>query len=227
MSIVTSTTELTELREEMDERSAAFESAPAGLIVAWAVERFGAKLAMASSFQEAVLIDIAMKVDPSIEVVFLDTGSHFPETLEYVESIRSRYDLNLTVTQPVAGAEAWPCGTAQCCEFRKVLPLKQALAGKEAWVTGLKRVDAPTRTFAPIVAYDENWGMVKINPLATWTEQDVRGYGSDHGIPEHPLLSKGYLSIGCAPTTRPVSIGENPRAGRWSDSDKVECGLHI
>ena len=227
MSIVTSDTELTVLREEMDERSAAFESAPAGLIVAWAVERFGGKLAMASSFQEAVLIDIAVTVDPSIEVVFLDTGSHFPETLEYVEAIRSRYDLNLTVTQPVAGAEAWPCGTAQCCEFRKVLPLKQALTGKEAWVTGLKRVDAPTRTTAPIVAYDENWGMVKINPLATWTEQDVREYGIDHRIPEHPLLSKGYLSIGCAPTTRPVSIGENPRAGRWSDSDKVECGLHI
>jgi phosphoadenosine phosphosulfate reductase len=227
VSIVTSDTELTELREEMDERSAAFETAPAGLIVSWAVERFGAKLAMASSFQEAVLIDIAVKVDPSIEVVFLDTGSHFPETLEYVETIRSRYDLNLTVTQPVAGAEEWPCGTAQCCEFRKVLPLKQALVGKEAWVTGLKRVDAPTRTSAPIIAYDENWGMVKINPLATWTEQDVAGYGKDHGIPQHPLLSQGYLSIGCAPTTRPVSIGENPRAGRWSDSDKVECGLHV
>jgi phosphoadenosine phosphosulfate reductase len=227
VSIVTSDTELTELREEMDERSAAFETAPAGLIVSWAVERFGAKLAMASSFQEAVLIDIAVKVDPTIEVVFLDTGSHFPETLEYVETIRSRYDLNLTVTQPVAGAEEWPCGTAQCCEFRKVLPLKQALVGKEAWVTGLKRVDAPTRTTAPIIAYDENWGMVKINPLATWTEQDVAGYGKDRGIPQHPLLSKGYLSIGCAPTTRPVSIGENPRAGRWSDSDKVECGLHV
>jgi phosphoadenosine phosphosulfate reductase len=211
----------------MDERSTAFETAPAGLVLSWAVERFGSKLAMASSFQEAVLIDIAVKVDPSIEVVFLDTGSHFPETLEYVETIRSRYDLNLTVTQPVAGAEQWPCGSRQCCEFRKVRPLREALVGKEAWLTGLKRVDAPTRTTAPIVAYDESWGMVKINPLATWTEQDIAGYGADHGIPRHPLLSQGYLSIGCAPTTRPVSIGENPRAGRWSDSDKVECGLHV
>jgi phosphoadenosine phosphosulfate reductase len=232
VSIVTSETdvsetELAELRAEMDERSKAFETAPAGLVLSWAVERFGTKLAMASSFQEAVLIDIAVKVDPSIEVVFLDTGSHFPETLEYVETIRSRYDLNLTVTQPVAGAEQWPCGSRQCCEFRKVRPLREALVGKEAWVTGLKRVDAPTRTTAPIVAYDESWGMVKINPLATWTEQDIAGYGADHGIPRHPLLSQGYLSIGCAPTTRPVSIGENPRAGRWSDSDKVECGLHV
>jgi phosphoadenosine phosphosulfate reductase len=227
VSIVDSTSELDELREEMDERSAAFESAPAGLVVAWAVERFGSKLAMACSFQEAVLIDIAVGVDPSIEVIFLDTGSHFPETLEYVETIRERYGLNLTVTQPVAGAEQWPCGTAQCCEFRKVLPLKQALSGKEAWMTGLKRVDAWTRQYAPIVSYDENWGLVKINPLATWTEQDVAGYAADHHIPAHPLLSRGYLSIGCAPTTRPVDEGEDPRAGRWADSDKVECGLHI
>ena len=201
MSIVAGKSELMQLQEEMDEQSAAFETAPAGLIVAWAIDRFGSKIAMASSFQEAVLIDIAVRVDPTIEVVFLDTGSHFPETLEYVETIRNRYDLNLTVTKPVAGAEDWPCGSAQCCEFRKVRPMKQAMEGKEAWMTGLKRVDAPTRREAPIVAYDENWGMVKINPLATWTEQDIAGYGADHGIPRHPLLSKGYLSIGCAPTT--------------------------
>jgi phosphoadenosine phosphosulfate reductase len=226
VSIVASKTELTELRQEVDGQSAAFESAPAGLIVAWAVERFGSKLAMAASFQDAVLIDIAVKVDPTIEVVFLDTGSHFPETLDYVERIRSRYDLNLTITKPAAGAEQWPCGSAQCCEFRKVRPLKLALEGKEAWLTGLKRVDAPTRRDAPVVSYDEGWAMVKINPLATWTEADVAGYGADHGIPEHPLLSEGYLSIGCAPTTRPVQIGDDPRSGRWSDSDKVECGLH-
>ena len=219
--------ELTALRDELAERSAEFESAPAGAVIAWAVERFGSGLSYACSFQDAVLVDLAVAVDPGIEVIFLDTEAHFPETLEYVETIRARYDLNLTVTKPVAGAEEWPCGSDRCCEFRKVLPLKQALVGKEAWVTGLKRVDAPTRTSAPIIAYDENWGMVKINPLATWTEQDVAGYGKDHGIPQHPLLSKGYLSIGCAPTTRPVSIGENPRAGRWSDSDKVECGLHV
>lgn len=227
MSIVDSRSELAQLREELDERSTAFESAPAGLVVAWAVERFGSKLAMACSFQEAVLIDIAVMADPAIEVVFLDTGSHFPETLEYVEAIRARYDLNLTVTKPLAGADQWPCGTAQCCEFRKVRPLKQALAGKDAWMTGLKRVDAWTRQSAPIVSYDENWGLVKVNPLATWTEQDVAGYAADHGIPDHPLLSRGYLSIGCAPTTRPVDEGEDPRAGRWSDSDKVECGLHV
>ncbi len=143
--------------------------------------------------------------------MFLDTGSHFPETLAYVETMRRRYDLNLTVTKPAAGAEQWPCGSAHCCEYRKVRPLKQALAGKSAWVTGLKRVDAPTRREAPIVSYRRRAGaLVKVNPLATWTDQDVAGYAADHGIPEHPLLSKGYLSIGCAPTTRPVADGRGP-----------------
>ena len=219
--------DLTALQEELAERSAAFETAPAGLIVAWAVERFGSKLAISCSFQEAVLVDIAVGVEPAIEVVFLDTGSHFDETLEYVETVRARYDLNLTVARPAEGAEQWPCGTAQCCEFRKVRPLKRALAGKEAWITGLKRVDAPTRRAAPIVAYDEGWGMVKINPMANWTEQDIAGYSAEHAIPVHPLVPKGYLSIGCAPTTRPVADGEDPRAGRWAGSDKVECGLHL
>ena len=180
-----------QLRQEMTEQSAAFESAPAGLVVAWAVERFGPKLALSCSFQEAVLIDIAVAVDPTIEVIFLDTGSHFDETLEYVEAVRTRYDLNLTIAHPVDDADAHPCGTAQCCEFRKVRPLRQALSGKDAWITGLKRSDAATRRHAPIVSYDENWGMVKINPLATWTHQDLVGYAQDHDIPQHPLRAQG------------------------------------
>jgi phosphoadenosine phosphosulfate reductase len=216
-----------QLRGELAEQSRAFETAPAGLIMAWAVERFGPKLALSSSFQEAVLIDIAVGVDPEIEVVFLDTGSHFPETLDYVEAVRRRYNLNLTVTHPVAGAELHPCGTAQCCEFRKVRPLRSALSGKDAWVTGLKRADAPTRRHAPIVSFDDSWGMVKINPLATWTHQDLVGYAVDHDIPQHPLRSEGYVSIGCAPTTLPVAEGEHLRSGRWADSDKIECGLHV
>ena len=215
------------LKREMAVLSDAFETAPARAIVSWAVERFGARLALSCSFQEAVLIDIAVAVDATIEVVFLDTGSHFAETLEYVEAIRARYDLRLTVVHPVAGAEDHPCGTAQCCEYRKVRPLHQALAGRDAWVTGLKRSDAPTRRHAPIAAYEDSWGMVKINPLATWTHEDLVGYVEDHGIPQHPLRVEGYLSIGCAPTTRPVAPGEDPRAGRWAGSDKVECGLHL
>jgi phosphoadenosine phosphosulfate reductase len=218
--------ELTALRDELAERSAEFESAAAGSVIAWAARRFGSRLSLACSFQDAVIVDLAVAVEPGIEVIFLDTEAHFPETLEYVEAIRARYDLNLTVTKPVAGAEDFPCGSANCCEYRKVRPLRQALTGNEAWLTGLKRVDAPTRATTPIVSYDENWGMVKINPLATWTDADIAGYEADHGILRHPLLSQGYLSIGCAPTTRPVAEGEDPRAGRWSGTDKVECGLH-
>ena len=182
---------LVALSEEMADRSSSFETAPAGLVVAWAAERFGSRLAMSCSFQEAVLIDIAVRVVPDIEVIFLDTGSHFDETLAYVEEVRARYDLNLTVTQPVEGAQGHPCGTSQCCEFRKVRPLRQALADKDAWMTGLKRSDAPTRRRAPIVSYDDAWGMVKINPLATWTHQDLVGYAADHGIPRAPTSFPG------------------------------------
>ncbi len=227
LGIVPNRTDGASLAEEMAERAAAFETEPADAVIDWAVERFSPKLALSCSFQDAVIIDLAVRADPAIEVIFLDTGFHFPETLEYVEAVRDRYRLNLTVTQPSEDADQWPCGTARCCEFRKVRPLKLALADKDAWVTGLKRSDAPTRSNAPIVAFDENWGMVKINPLATWTDSDITAYALEHGIPEHPLVTDGYLSIGCAPTTRPVAEGENPRAGRWSGSDKVECGLHL
>lgn len=212
--------------DALAERSRAFETASAGEVIAWAVEEFGSGLALACSFQDAVLVDLAVAVDPRMEVVFLDTGAHFPETLEYVETVRARYDLNLTVTRPGEEADAWPCGTERCCELRKVLPLRTALAGKEAWLTGLKRVDAPTRAGAPVVSFDDTWGMVKVNPLATWTDRDIDGYEADHGIPRHPLLDRGYLSIGCAPTTRPVAEGEDPRSGRWAGTGKVECGLH-
>ena len=166
------------------------------------------------SFQEAVLIDIAVGVDPDIEVVFLDTGSHFEETLEYVEAVRERYGLNLTVAHPVPGAEDHPCGSAQCCEFRKVRPLQAALAGKDAWVTGLKRSDAPTRRHAPIVAYDESWGMVKINPLATWTHQDLVGYVAITTSP----------STRCAPRATCPSAALRPPA-RWpKGSTSVPAG---
>jgi phosphoadenosine phosphosulfate reductase len=212
--------------EELAARSAELESAPASKVIAWAVERFGRDLVLACSFQDVVLVDLAVGLDPDIEVLFLDTGFHFPETMAFVQAVRSRYHLNLRVLTPGPEAEQWPCGTERCCELRKVAPLDAALAGRAAWLTGLKRVDAPTRADAPIVSWDEARGLVKVNPLATWSDDDVAGYLADHGLPIHPLMSKGYLSIGCAPTTRPVVPGEDPRAGRWSGMGKTECGLH-
>jgi phosphoadenosine phosphosulfate reductase len=213
--------------EELASRSSEFESAPAGKVMGWAVERFGGALSLACSFQDCVIIDLAVEVDPGIEVLFLDTGFHFPETLAYVEEVRARYDLNLRVMTPGPAAQAWPCGTERCCELRKVEPLHRALQGRAAWMTGLKRCDAATRAEAPIVSWDEARGLVKVNPVATWSDDDIANYQADHGLPVHPLMTQGYLSIGCAPTTRPVAPGEDARAGRWSGMGKTECGLHV
>jgi phosphoadenosine phosphosulfate reductase len=212
--------------DELAARATEFETAPAGKVIAWALDRFGGDISLACSFQDCVLVDLAVRVDPTIEVLFLDTGFHFPETLAYVETVRARYGLNLRVMTPGPEAEGWPCGTQRCCELRKVEPLYRALAGRSAWITGLKRTDAPTRADAPIVAWDPTRAIVKVNPLATWTDTDIANYEADHGLPVHPLMTQGYLSIGCAPTTRPVAPGEDPRAGRWAGTGQTECGLH-
>ena len=213
--------------EELAVISDGFESAPASSAIRWAVRTFGDSLVLAASFEDIVLIDLVTKAAPSIEVVFLDTEAHFPETLSFVEEVRARYGLNLTVTKPGPEAAAHPCGSDQCCQFRKVEPLRRSLAGKRAWLTSLKRSDGPTRADAPIVSWDSSFGLVKVNPLATWTDRDIASYLADHGLPVHPLVSQGYLSIGCAPTTRPVAEGEDARAGRWAGLDKSECGLHV
>jgi phosphoadenosine phosphosulfate reductase len=212
--------------EELAELARQFETAPAGKVVRWALDTFGDDLVLAASFEDIVLVDVATRVAPDIEVVFLDTEAHFPETLAFVEQVRARYGLNLTVTRPGPEAAAHPCGSAQCCQFRKVEPLRRALEGKAAWLTSLKRADGPTRADAPIVGWDDTFGLVKVNPLATWTADDVATYLEDHDLPSHPLVARGYRSIGCAPTTRPVADGEDPRAGRWAGLDKSECGLH-
>ncbi|HLM96066.1 MAG TPA: phosphoadenylyl-sulfate reductase [Acidimicrobiales bacterium] len=213
--------------EELSGLSESFESAPASAVIRWALDTFGDSIVLAASFEDIVLIDLVTKLSPSMEVVFLDTEAHFPETLTFVEEIRARYDLNLTVTRPGPDAVAHPCGSERCCEYRKVEPLRRALAGKRAWLTSLKRSDGPTRADAPIVSWDSSFGLVKVNPVVAWTDDDIASYLGDHGLPQHPLVPRGYRSIGCAPTTRPVAEGEDPRAGRWSGLDKSECGLHV
>lgn len=212
---------------ELAELSSELEDAPASASVRWAWKTFGDGVVLASSFQDCVLLDIAVAEAPDIEIIFLDTGFHFPETLEYVELVRRRYDLNLRVMRPEVGRDVLPCGTDGCCQVRKVEPLGRALEGKQAWMTGLRRADAATRSEAPIIGFDPARGLVKINPLATWTDQDVAGYVADHNLPVHPLTQRGYLSIGCAPTTQPPLDPDDPRSGRWAGSDKTECGLHI
>jgi phosphoadenosine phosphosulfate reductase len=210
------------LDRELAELSRSFETAPASRIVRWAVERFSPRLSLLASMTDAVLIDLAVKVDPSIEVVFIDTGHHFPETLETVERVRRRYGLNLRMV--TVGPDPAPLVDG-CCSAAKVLQLDRALVGRDAWLSGLRRSEASTRAGAPIVALDRR-GLVKVNPLATWTDADVAGYIAEHDVPVNPLVSRGYLSVGCQPCTRPVSDGADPRSGRWAGSDRTECGIH-
>jgi phosphoadenosine phosphosulfate reductase len=207
--------------------SRGLESQPASAAIRWAWERFGDEVVLAASFQDCVLVDIAARAAPGIEVVFLDTQYHFAETLWYVERVRERYDLNLTVMEPlVPPDDLWQLDKDECCAMRKVEPLARALVGKQAWVTGLRRVETPTRAHAPIAHLDVGRGIVKVNPLAPWTDDDITAYKRDHELLEHPLASQGYPSIGCWPCTRPVEPGEDPRSGRWSGDGKMECGLH-
>jgi phosphoadenosine phosphosulfate reductase len=212
--------------EALAELSAEFERASASEVVEWAVGQFHPQLCLTASMTDAVLIDIAARVEPSIEVVFIDTGYHFPETLATLEEVRRRYGLNLRIlTVPPAPVPLWKSDPVKCCSPAKVEQLERALVGKLAWMSGLRRQEASTRRDAPIVSRDRR-GLVKVNPLANWTELDVSGYIADHDVPVNPLLRKGYLSIGCWPCTRPVRPGADARSGRWSGRDKTECGLH-
>jgi phosphoadenosine phosphosulfate reductase len=219
-------TDLPDLRE-LAAVSAALERKPATAAIEWAADRFGDGLVLASSFQDCVLIDLVAQVAPQLEVVFLDTQYHFAETTWYVDAVRRRYDLNLRIVEPdIEPDDRWLDDPDACCAARKVVPMAKALAGRTAWMTGLRRDEAPTRAQVPIVGYDVGRGLVKVNPIATWTEDDVARYADDRALPEHPLKDKGYASIGCWPCTRPVGEGEDARAGRWAGLDKLECGLH-
>jgi phosphoadenosine phosphosulfate reductase len=212
---------------ELAEVSRSFETKPASSVVQWAADRYGSGLVLAASFQDCVMIDVAVQAVPDVEVVFLDTQYHFAETLWYVEQVRAKYDLNLTVMRPKATLDdLWHSDPDQCCRVRKVEPLERALRGRAAWMTGLRRDEATSRANTPIVSYDQVKGLVKVNPLATWTDLDVAGYIKDRNLPVHPLVERGYSSIGCWPCTRPVGDGEDARAGRWAGLDKTECGLH-
>nr|MBA3282188.1 phosphoadenylyl-sulfate reductase [Acidimicrobiia bacterium] len=193
----------------------------------WGVDNFGHHLAMSASMTDAVLIDLATQVDPGIEVIFIDTGYHFPETLATVEEVRRHYGLNLRMmTVARQQEELWQADPENCCSAVKVGQLDRALASKDAWMSGLRRSEAVTRESAPIVARDLR-GLVKLNPIATWTDRDVDDYIARHGVIVNPLTNQGYPSIGCMPCTTPVADGEDPRAGRWRDAAKTECGLHL
>lgn len=213
--------------DELLDLNAEFDNAPASKIIEWAVDSFGPHLCLTASMTDAVLIDLAVKADPAIEVVFIDTGYHFPETLDTAERVRRRYGLNMKImTAPDNTEELWKTDPDNCCSALKVQQLERALAGKAAWMSGLRRAEADTRSSALIVGRDLR-GLVKINPIATWSDRDVADYIATHDVPVNPLLDQGYPSIGCMPCTQPVAPGEDPRSGRWNGKDKTECGIHL
>jgi phosphoadenosine phosphosulfate reductase len=219
------TTELSD--QELAELNDRFETRPAAAIIRWAVDSFHPHLCLTASMTDAVLIDLATAVEPSIEVVFIDTGYHFPETLQTVEVVRRRYGLNLRVMTALPHAEdLWKVDPENCCSAVKTGQLDRALFGKLAWMSGLRRAESPTRANAPIVHRDPR-GLVKINPIANWSDLDVSGYIADHGVPINPLVDRGYPSIGCWPCTSAVAPGGDPRSGRWAGLDKTECGMHL
>ena len=212
---------------ELAELAASFEDLSATEIIQWTVATFSPHLAMTASMTDSVLIDLATKVDPAIEVVFIDTGYHFPETLNTVEEVRRHYGLNLRMmTVARQQEELWEADPENCCSAVKVGQLDRALAGKEAWMSGLRRREATTREQAPIVSRDLR-GLIKVNPIANWTDDDVAAYIAANDVIVNPLIDQGYPSIGCMPCTTPVAEGEDPRAGRWRDKTKTECGLHL
>jgi phosphoadenosine phosphosulfate reductase len=193
-------------------------------VVAEAVERFHPRLVLACSFQkeESVLIDMLMRVAPDARVFTIDTGVLFPETYAVWKQVEDRYGLTVEVYDAANPDRPWTGGD-HCCGPKKVAALEEALSGVDAWITGIRREQAPTRASADHVERDEKRGIWKFNPLAEWTTKDVWNYISEHELPYHPLHDQGYESIGCAPCTLPGS----GREGRWAGSDKVECGIHV
>ena len=220
------TTPSPELLNELADVNASFEHAAPSDILRWVFERFGDDVAMACSFEDVALLHMVHELRPQTEIVFLDTEAHFAETLSFVEDVRQRWQLNLTITTPGPDAASAPCGADGCCQVRKVGPLQRAVEQRASWITAVKRVDASTRVGMPIVQWDDKFGLVKVNPLATWSDDDVAYYISSHDLPEHPLWEQCYASIGCAPVTVKPLVPGDRRSGRWAGADKEECGLH-
>jgi phosphoadenosine phosphosulfate reductase len=198
------------------------ESFSAQEVLGLAVERHHPQLVMACSFQkeESVLIDMLMSIDPRARVFTIDTGALFPETYEVWRRIEDRYGLHIEVTDATSPNGPWTA--ANCCGVRKVAALDQALAGAEAWITGIRREQSPTRANAAKLDWDDLRGVWKFNPLADWSDADIWRYVYENDLPYHPLHDDGYDSIGCAPCTLPG----NGREGRWAGQAKTECGLH-
>ncbi|MBF4162260.1 phosphoadenylyl-sulfate reductase [Nocardioides acrostichi] len=225
-----------ELRDLVSHWGAELELAPAETIVEWAAATFGERFCVTSSMGDAVLAHLASRVVPGIDVVFLDTGYHFVETLGTRDAVEATLPVNLrTITpeQSVAeqdateGKDLFRTDPDRCCALRKVAPLQRALADYDAWATGLRRAETHARVIAPVIGWDAKKQKVKVSPLARWSDEQVEAYIAEHHVLVNPLVYDGYPSIGCAPCTRRVAPGDDARSGRWAGTGKTECGIHI
>jgi phosphoadenosine phosphosulfate reductase len=212
-----------------------FEGASPQEILGWAIEAFGEHFAITSSMGETVLMHMAAQIRPGVAVLFLDTGYHFAETVGTRDAVAATYDIKVHTLLPLMtveeqdaafGAKLHDRDPDLCCAMRKVEPLDRGLSPYLAWASGLRRDQSPTRRHTKVVDWDGQRGKVKVNPLATWSQEQVEEYANEHSLLTNPLMYDGYPSIGCAPCTRRVDPGEELRAGRWSGTGKLECGIH-
>jgi len=223
------------LREVAVEAAVRLEGAHPLDVLGWAAVEFGAGLCVSSSMTDAVLAHLASRAQPGVPVLFLDTGYHFAETIGTRDAVAATLPVTVHTVRPertVAeqdaehGPRLHDRDPDLCCQLRKVRPLAAALAPYSAWVSGVRRDESPSRRDTPVVAWNARHALVKVNPLAGWTQSDVDRYVAEHGVLVNPLVDEGYPSVGCAPCTTPVEPGADPRAGRWAGRAKTECGIH-
>lgn len=227
------------IRDVVDAAGGHLEGASAERVLTWLAVTVP-RPAVTSSFgaESAVLLHLLSRVAPHIPVLFLDTGLHFQETLTFRRELAADLGLSVVDVYPARSVEdqaldhgdrLWERDPDACCGLRKTVPLRQALRDYGGWASGVRRVQTPERAATPVVEarrHDGRW-MVKVAPLAAWTDADVADYLDAHHLPRHPLTTAGFRSIGCAPCTTPVSPDQDPRAGRWASTAKTECGIHI
>jgi phosphoadenosine phosphosulfate reductase len=223
--------------EELAEANALLMGATPHKVLQWAVERYFPRLTMATAFgaEGCVLLHLLAEIEPKVRVFNLDTGYQFAETLELRDRITERYGIEVelvgseTSVAEYEGRHHGPLyvsNSDQCCYDRKIVPLRRALVGYDAWITAIRADQSPHRATAQVVGCDPKFGLVKVNPLLTWSRRDVWAFVVTHRVPYNPLHDRGYASIGCWPCTRPVGADEDERAGRWAGQAKTECGLH-
>ena len=217
------------------EAAEALKGASADEVIKWAAETFGSRLCITSSMTDAVIVDLTSRHVPGIDVLFLDTGYHFAETIGTRDAVSAVYPVNVVnVTPPTTVAEQdtelgpklYARNPDLCCYLRKVVPLEQSLEPYDAWITGVRREETDARTDTKVIQWDARRQMVKVNPIVEWTQRDVDDYIAAHGVLVNPLVYDGYPSIGCATCTARVEAGADPRSGRWAGTAKTECGIH-